>query len=161
MSADDRLGTGSFSRYHLETTGAINSLQTRADNAEKDIEALQKKMEVTAEKAAHADGYVEGSIPDLQRRLENAFNMLGESEETANVYYSQIRELSKEVEQLRTSLNKKATEEGLKNCFLWVKGGFIAVAIAFLLWVLALWGGFLGIRAKSPTNSPAVGAQRP
>jgi hypothetical protein len=175
MAPENGSETGSYSRFHLDTVGAIKGLQTRMDAVEKDIEVLQKKSDEATKEIATAHGYVKGAVPDLQTRLESAFKLIGESGETADVYYGQIREMAKDLEQLRADVNGKAskeevdkkadkgeTEAGIKNNFTWVKAGFICVAVAFLLWVLALWGGFLEIGGKKTEQKPpSAGVVKP
>ena len=147
-----------LSREHMELVADNREVKTRMEAAERSLTEMRLRIENAVEKASHADGFAQGTIPDLQKRLGEAFAELGELEETSNVYFSQIRELTKDVEKITVRLEKKAeasaletkaekgkTEEGLKNCFLWVRAGFVGTTIIVLLWVLSMLAEKYGI----------------
>jgi chromosome segregation ATPase len=151
MATDCGNESGALCRHHLEMAGDVRETKTRLRTAEDNLEDLRNKIDKAIEKSAHADGFVCSTIPDIQQRLEKAFNLVGELEETANVYFGQIRDMAKDLENLTTQILLKAnktevdnkadageTKEGIKNCFTWVRAGFVGVAITLLLWVLVV-----------------------
>ena len=138
-----------LSREHMELVADNREVKTRMEAVERNMVEQRVRIESAVEKAAHADAFAQGTIPDLQKRLGEAFSAINEMEDTANVYFGQIREMAKDIEKMAVQLNEKAditivtakadkgkTEEGIKNCFLWVKAGFVGLAIIVLLWVL-------------------------
>jgi uncharacterized protein YhaN len=138
-------------KHHLDMAGDVRENKTRLNTVENALEDVRKRADSAVEKAAHADGFAQGSIPDLQKRLENAFAMVEEIVETANVYYGQVREMARDLEKLLAEVEKKAdvsdvdkkadagkTEEGIKSCFLWVRVGFVGITALVLLWVLTI-----------------------
>ena len=141
--------TGFLCRHHIDLVGDTRELKTRMDVAERELAEFRSRLESAVEKAVHADGFAQGTIPDLQQRLEKCFNLLGAQDETANVYHSQVREMAKDLEKLTARMDSKAdksvvdekadkgkTDEAIKSCFLWVKVGFVGVSIGLLLWIL-------------------------
>jgi len=147
-----------LSREHMELVADNREVKTRMEAAEKAITEQRVRVENAVEKAAHADGYCQASVPDLQKRLGDAFNLIGDLEDTANVYFGQIREMAKDLEKMTLRVEKKAekesldgkaekgkTEEALKNCFLWVKAGFVGITVIVLLWVLTMLAEKYGI----------------
>lgn len=147
-----------LSREHMELVADNREVKTRMEAVERSMAEQRVRIENAVEKAAHADAFAQGTIPDLQKRLGDAFDALGEMEDTANVYFGQIREMAKDIEKLTARIDRKAestavdgkadkgkTEEGLKNCFLWIKAGFVGITVIVLLWVLTILAEKFGI----------------
>lgn len=147
-----------LSRDQVELVADTREVKTRIEGVEKSLTEQRTRIEEAVEKASKASGYLEASVPDLQKRLGDAFEALGELEETANVYFSQIREMAKDIEKLTLKVDKKANQEvvdgkadkgetlaGMKNAYLWIKTGFAGLIFLVLLWVLTVLADKYGI----------------
>jgi len=150
-------GERAICNRHMGLEREIANATTQIVNLEKEKDLQRAGQESLSARFAELKGFIDGSVPKLQNDLHQAFRLLDEARETAEIYHGQVREMTGKVEtvsrqldgkasvELKSELEKLATKEEVKNCYTWVKGGFVAVAIIGLLWALTVVASYLGV----------------
>lgn len=113
--------------HHTAFAEKIATHNAKIEELERDYKELNQKYVASLEKIAKLEGFYI-LVPQALTTVDRLQSKMERVEETANVYNRQLRDLTHTNEDLRKSLDTKASEESMANCYRWVKGGFVAVA---------------------------------
>jgi peptidoglycan hydrolase CwlO-like protein len=140
MSAGE---TGRFDAHQVEVATKIARIETQVEEIKRQQQEHDGDIAKQNTEIARITGLYEGAIPDMQQKLEKVKDHLDSRDETAQIYYNQIREMSSDFEQmsahckeLKAAISALATkselQESSKHIMLFVKLGWLAVGAALL-----------------------------
>lgn len=149
--------TGKFCAHHIDFAREIEHSKAELSQLQRDKEALTRRVDELSDMTGKLQGFYDGSIPELQKSVDKLFDLMEARDETADVYYGNMRAMVGTVESHTKELRDKAekslvadlkesaaSKESVKNCYMWVRIGFVTLAGSFLLWIVSIIANKLG-----------------
>lgn len=140
--------TGRFDAHQVEVVTKITRTSTQVEEIQRQQLEHDKSIDMQNAEIARLRGICEGSIPVIQQKLEKIQDMFETRDETAQIYYNQIREMSADFEEMSESLRKtnkyvdesmvtkNELRESTKYVMLFVKFGWLSIGTALLVAVV-------------------------
>jgi len=128
--------------FHTDMVGTLREHSTRLEEVKERLDRHTQQIDNLSKTASNAVAVAEDAIPDIRKRLEAVFESFEAISETNKLYCSQVREMSQTVEMLQDMVRRKADRETLnaatRSTFVWVKAGFVAIAVSLMLWAMSM-----------------------
>lgn len=154
-----------FCQNHVAMAERLAKLEIRDSDQQASIIEMKKRLESLGDKVVVLGGIADHGIPTLTEGLKHLRDRLEEKSETWDLYTGQIGEIVTTLEELNAKkeeltqvttvlevamaslqivVEAKASVESVTNCYRWVKGGFVAAAVALLLLAVKMLVPVLG-----------------
>jgi seryl-tRNA synthetase len=138
--------TGQFCSQHIEAVQELTRLDTTQKEMQKSLDSNWLRTNESSKDLAHLKGFYEGSVPALQGDTRKVKDDLEAHIESSTIYNTQLRIVTNQMEGIVKEAQTFATKEGLRNCYLWVKAGFVAWGLTILVFAAYLLLAKLGVK---------------